>query len=333
MSNALINGDDRSSIIQYRILVITPVKHILGVVETLETIGLVEYLDDPTLDEVISVIKDYDAIYTNPNKSKVFIGKDLVDAAEKLKVICTASTGTNHIDKEYVKGKKIPIIALTEEREVITKISSTAELAFALTMDGLRHIVRSHNNALKGEWDYTKYIGRQMDALTIGVIGYGRLGSIYCDYCEAFGSRVIVYDPYKEVKNKDLEQVDDISKLLTESDVIAIHVHVTDETIGMINKDYFSQMKPDVLLVNTSRGDIVNELDLVDFLSSNPESKAATDVLANEIKNRESSLLLKYAQENNQVIMTQHIGGMTREAQEIAYGHAAKLLYSYFQNI
>ena len=333
MSNTLINGNDRSSIIQYRILVITPVKHILGVVETLETIGIVEYLDDPTLDEVISVIKDYDAIYTNPNKSKVFIGKDLVDAAEKLKVICTASTGTNHIDKEYVKNKKIPIIALTEERAVITKISSTAELAFALTMDGLRHIVRSHNNALKGEWDYTKYIGRQMNSLTIGVIGYGRLGSIYSHYCKAFDSRVIVYDPYKEVKRDDMEQVDDISKLLIESDVIAIHVHVTDETIGMVNKEYFSQMKSDVLLVNTSRGDIVNELDLVDFLSSNPESKVATDVLANEIKNRESSLLLKYAQENNQVIVTQHIGGMTREAQEIAYGHAAKLLYSYFKNI
>jgi len=333
MSNTLINGNDRSSIIQYRILVITPVKHILGVVETLETIGIVEYLDDPTLDEVISVIKDYDAIYTNPNKSKVFIGKDLVDAAEKLKVICTASTGTNHIDKEYVKNKKIPIIALTEERAVITKISSTAELAFALTMDGLRHIVRSHNNALKGEWDYTKYIGRQMNSLTIGVIGYGRLGSIYSHYCKAFDSRVIVYDPYKEVKRDDMEQVDDISKLLIESDVIAIHVHVTDETIGMVNKEYFSQMKSDVLLVNTSRGDIVNELDLVDFLSSNPDSKVATDVLANEIKNRESSLLLKYAQENNQVIVTQHIGGMTREAQEIAYGHAAKLLYSYFKNI
>ena len=331
MSNTLINRDDRSNIIQYRILVITPVKHIQGVVETLETIGIVEYLDDPTLDEVISVIKDYDAIYTNPNKSKVFIGKDLVDAAEKLKVICTASTGTNHIDKEYVKNKKIPIIALTEERAVITKISSTAELAFALTMDGLRHIVRSHNNALKGEWDYTKYIGRQMNSLTIGVIGYGRLGSIYSHYCKAFDSHVIVYDPYKEVKRDDLEQVDDISKLLIESDVIAIHVHVTDETIGMINKDYFSQMKSDVLLVNTSRGDIVNELDLVDFLSSNPEAKVATDVLADEVRNREKSPLLEYALNSDQVIITPHIGGMSREAMEIAYGHAAKLLAGFFK--
>jgi phosphoglycerate dehydrogenase-like enzyme len=314
-----------------KILVITPVRHIAGVPETLESIGQVTYIDDPSPDEVISVIGEYDAIYTNPNKSKVFIGREIIDAAKQLKVICTASTGTNHIDKPYVAEKGLPILALTEEREVINRISSTAELAFALTMAGLRHVVRSHNNALNGEWDYTKYIGRQMNCLTIGVIGYGRLGSMYSHYCKAFDSRVIVYDPYKNVEREDLEQVDDISTLLSESDVIAIHVHVTDETIGMVNKDYFSQMKSDVLLVNTSRGDIVNEDDLVGFLSSNPDSKIATDVLADEIRNRMSSPLLKYAQQHEQVVITQHIGGMSREAQEIAYGHAANLLSKFFK--
>ena len=99
----------------YKILVITPVKHISGVVEKLNSIGNVDYLDDPTPEKVISVIGGYDAIYTNPNKSKVFIGKEIIDAATQLKVICTASTGTNHIDKEYVKNKKIPILALTED--------------------------------------------------------------------------------------------------------------------------------------------------------------------------------------------------------------------------
>ena len=291
-----------------------------------------DYLDDPTPEKVISVIGGYDAIYTNPNKSKVFIGKEIIDAATQLKVICTASTGTNHIDKEYVKNKKIPILALTEEREVINKISSTAELAFALTLSGLRHVVNSHNNALKGEWDYTKYIGRQMNCLTVGVVGYGRLGSMYATYCKAFDSKVIVYDPYKTVADVSIEQVDDINALLAESDVIAIHVHVTDETVNMFNVKMFSKMKSDVLIVNTSRGDIINETDLIDFLSDNPESKVATDVLANEVRDRLSSQLLKYAQDSTQVTITQHIGGMSREAQEIAYGHAAKMLQSFFRD-
>ena len=316
----------------YKILVITPVKHISGVVEKLNSIGNVDYLDDPTPEKVISVIGGYDAIYTNPNKSKVFIGKEIIDAATQLKVICTASTGTNHIDKEYVKNKKIPILALTEEREVINKISSTAELAFALTLSGLRHVVNSHNNALKGEWDYTKYIGRQMNCLTVGVVGYGRLGSMYATYCKAFDSKVIVYDPYKTVEDTSIKQVDDINVLLTESDVIAIHVHVTDETVNMFNVKMFSKVKSDVLIVNTSRGDIINETDLVEFLLGNPESKIATDVLANEVRDRLSSQLLKYAQDSTQVTVTQHIGGMSREAQEIAYGHAAKMLQSFFRD-
>ena len=314
-----------------KILVITPVRHITGVATMLESIGVVTYLDDPSSTEVIAVIGAYDAIYTNPNKSKVFIGKEVIDAGSKLKVICTASTGTNHIDKTYVAEKGLPILALTEEREVITRISSTAELAFALTMAGLRHVVRSHNAVLTGEWDYTRYIGRQMNGLTIGVIGYGRLGTMYSHYCQAFDSRVLIYDPYKKVDRIGLVQVPDLSELLRASDVIAIHVHVTDETLGMMNAACFAQMKDDVLLVNTSRGDIVNEPDLVAFLRAKPEARVATDVLADEIRNRLVSPLLKYAQQSEQVIITPHIGGMSKEAQEIAYGHAAKRLQVFFK--
>lgn len=313
-----------------KILVITPVRHIAGVSDILEATGQVTYMDDPTPEEVIAAIGKYDALYTNPNKSKVFIGSAVIDAASNLKVICTASTGTNHIDKSYAALKGLPILALTEEREVISRISSTAELAFALTMAGLRHVVRSHNAVLRGEWDYTRYIGRQMNYLTVGVIGYGRLGDMYARYCQAFGSRVLVYDPYKTVDREGLEQVKDLSLLLHDSDVIAIHVHVSDETQGMMNAVCFAQMKKDVLLVNTSRGDIVNEPDVVAFLRASPQARVATDVLADEIRNRLASPLLQYANESEQVIITPHIGGMSREAQEIAYGHAAHSMQSFF---
>lgn len=311
-----------------RILVITPIRHIAGVTEILESTGQVTYMDDPTPEQVIAAIGNYEALYTNPNKSRVFIGQEVIDAAESLKVICTASTGTNHIDKSYAQEKGLPILALTEEREVINRISSTAELAFALTMAGLRHVVRSHNAVLKGEWDYTRYIGRQMNCLTIGVIGYGRLGTMYAHYCQAFGSRVLVYDPYKTVDREGLEQVKDLVLLLRDSDVVAIHVHVTGETLGMMNAACFAQMKNDVLLVNTSRGDIVDEPDLVAFLRTHPQARVATDVLADEVRNRMASPLLQYAHQSEQIIITPHVGGMTREAQEIAYRHAAfKLKY------
>ena len=197
-----------------KVLVITPVSHINGVKEILESFSEVTYLEEATYQEVKEKITDFDAVFTNPNKSKVFIGPELIDVAKNLKVICTASTGTNHIDKDYASKTGLPILALTEEREVINRISSTAELAFTLTMAGLRHVVRSHNNALEGEWDYMKYIGRQMNCLTIGIIGYGRLGAMYSHYCKAFGSKVIVYDPYQQIDDSGVEQVDNLDILL-----------------------------------------------------------------------------------------------------------------------
>ncbi len=140
----------------------------------------------------------------------------------------------------------------------------------------------------------------------------------------------MVFDPYKKVVQDGLEQVADLGTLLAAADVVALHVHVTDETTKMINRRYLAQMKPDVLLVNTSRGDVVDESDLVAFLEANPQAKVATDVLADEVRNRLGSPLLRHAQRTGQVIITPHIGGMTREAQEIAYGHAAYLLKKYF---
>ena len=300
----------------FKILVITPVKHIRNIKKDLNLLGEVTYLDDPTLDEV---------------KSKVFLGKEILDNASRLKVICTASTGTNHIDKLYAEKLGLTVISITEERDVINKISATAELSFALTLASLRHIVKSHLSVLNGEWDYEKFIGRQMNFLTIGIIGFGRLGSMYANFCKAFGAKLIAYDPYKIINDDKVKQVKNLKDIFIGSDVIALHVHVTNQTIGMINKSSFDQMKKDVVLINTSRGDIVNEKDLVNFLVANSEARVATDVLADEILGRGKSPLLIFSKKSDQVIITSHIGGMCIESQEIAYGHAVKMLTNYIE--
>jgi phosphoglycerate dehydrogenase-like enzyme len=313
-----------------RLLVITPVKHINGVSDKLESFSDVCYIDDPSLDDILPLIDDFDAIFTNPNKSKIFIGNRLLDLAKNLKVICTASTGTNHIDMNYAKLKDICVLSLTEERKIINKISSTAEHAFALTLSSLRNITNSYNDVLEGGWDYEKFIGRQMDGLIIGIIGFGRLGNLYSGYCKAFGSEVLAYDPYKKILKDGVKQVRNIEQIFSKSDIISIHVHVTDETKNMIDKHYFDQMKRTTLIINTSRGEIINEADLVNYLTKNPLAKVATDVLADEIVDRKNSFLFKYSLISDQVIITPHIGGMTQEAQEIAYGHAADRLGKYF---
>jgi D-3-phosphoglycerate dehydrogenase len=314
----------------FEVLVITPVNHIRGVTEKLNSLGKVTYIDNPSLDEVVNLIPKYQAIFTNPNKSNVFIGKEIIDVGTKLKAICTASTGTNHIDKEYAKLNGIKILSLTEERDIINKISSTAEHAFALMLSSLRNIPESFNSVKSDHWDYEPFIGRQLDHLTIGVIGYGRLGGYFAKYAKVFGSNILVCDPYKSIEDNKINQVS-LEELLIKSDVITIHVHVTKETIGMINKNCLLKMKSNVLIINTSRGDIIDEQDLIEFLVNNKKAKYATDVLANEVIDKKiDNPIINFAKKNNQVIITPHIAGMTVEGQMLAYNHAANILKKYF---
>ena len=196
----------------------------------------------------------------------------------------------------------------------------------------IRKINQSWNSVRQGNWDYIPYIGRQINHITIGVVGYGRLGKLFARYCKAFGAKVLIFDPYKSVKNKQYEQVS-INKLLKNSDVISFHVHVNDETIEMVDEIWFKQMKSEIVLVNTSRGEIINEKHLIEFLKKNENAFYATDVIANEIKGKIDSPFKNWGIKSNRVLITPHIGGMTKEAQEIAYNAAAEMLKKGFSDL
>ena len=194
-------------------------------------------------------------------------------------------------------------------------------------LSSLRNINLASQSISKNEWDYEPFFGWLIKSLTIGVIGYGRLGNFFSNYCDNFGAKVIVYDPYKSVNHPRIEQVQRIDEIARYSDVISLHVHVTEETDKMINIKFLNKCKKSILIVNTSRGEIIKEDDLTNFLSQNESAKYATDVLSGEINGIYNNPIKKYFEENpNQVIITPHIGGMTREAQNIAFSHAANLL-------
>ncbi len=317
-----------------KLLVITPIKHIDGLTSFFKSFINTIYLQDPGVKEVKKRALKVDAIFTNPNKSKVYLGKEIIDACKNLKYICTASTGTNHIDLEYASIKKIKILSLTKEIKVIKKISSTADLALTLTLMSVRNVYPSFKSVLKKQWNYEHFIGRQINSLNIGVIGYGRLGKIYSRYMLSLGCNVYVYDPYVKVKNRKIIQINKLNNLINKCDVLSIHVHVNSQTINLINQKLLSFAKKNIIIINTSRGEVVNEVDMCNFLKNNNKSKFYTDVLNNEIKNKFNSPIYKLAslKNNNQIFITPHIGGMTREAQKIAYFHAAKLLKRELKN-
>jgi D-3-phosphoglycerate dehydrogenase len=319
-----------AAIMKENLLVITPIKHINGVYEQLNKHFKIYYYPDFNEKDIDQLtIKEFYAIYTNPNKSKVRIDKKIIGKISGLKYIVTASTGTNHIDKKLLRKSKIKLISLTKDLKTIRTISSTAEHAFALTLNAIRNIDCASKSVLNGDWDYLPYVGRQMNKLNILIIGFGRLGKMYHKYAKAFGSSIKVCDPFvqQNTKNKNICFVDLLDGV-KDADIITLHVHHTKETEKMINKKLLKHCKDSVTIINTSRGEIVNENDIIAFLNKNSSSKYYTDVISDEIRSKSKNILLKENIKNTNIFITPHIGGMTLDAQEIAFGRVANKLIS-----
>lgn len=308
---------------------VTPISHIRGLQEKLASAFDLRVLPDPLLEDLQDILPLAEALFTNPNKSRLPIGRALFDMASHLRVVATASTGLTHIDMAEAVRRGVRVVSLTREYATIERISSTAEHALSLTLATLRRVPWAFEDVLSGNWDYEKFIGRQFDALTVGVVGYGRLGKKYARYVHALGARVMVCDPAYTPKMCPFPLVA-LEGLFSQADVVSLHVHATRENRGLVGSRVLSMARPNLLLVNTARGEIVDERAVADFLRAHPCAMLATDVLANEVAGKWDSLLLSLAQETQQVLVTPHIGGMTREAQEIAYHRAADMLIDSF---
>ena len=298
------------------IAVITPVSHLDGVIELLESKGKVFLYEDAPKDKVRWVLQDLDIdiIICNPNQQTYKIDKELLEGT-KVKLINTCSTGMNHIDVNYCKEHNIEIYSLTTDMELINDLPSTSELAFGLMMSLLRKIPQTQEHVSNYGWDYTQFMGRQVKDLKIGIVGYGRLGKMMYNFCKAFGANVTIYDPYVFLHYKE----ERLEYIFSECDVISLHVHVTDETKYMIDKKLLGLMKKNSYIINTSRGEIVNERDIVSALKNETLGGYATDVVENEFDDLNDSPIIKAMNEGQNIIVTPHIGGMTIEGQTKAY--------------
>ena len=300
-----------------KILCLTPIKHLDGIYEYLERYGDIHYSPDLNKEDFIYFDMDeYDVIFCNPNKQKYVLNKDTLRDFNG--TILTASTGLNHIDLEYCKEMGIKVLSHKEDMKLLNQLPSTAELAFGLMSSMLRNIPSSFHDVQVGGWDYDLFMGHQLQGKTIGIIGYGRLGKMMETYCNAFGMTVKIHDPY--------EGYDDLDLVLRESDIISLHVHANDETRHMINKKTLGKMKKNSYIVNTSRGEIVNEKDIVKSLKDEHLKGYATDVIEDEYGDRYKSPILNGVKKGLNIIVTPHVGGMTWEGQQKAYEWSIKKL-------
>ena len=295
------------------IVCITQLKHLDGVYDLLKEFGHVTYVPDITKEELKNTLFETKTkyLFTNPNKQPFILDEEVLKDSN-IKVINTCSTGTNHIDMKYCKENNIEVWHLAKDYELINQLPSTAEHAFGLMLSLIRKIPMSFHSVKDGNWDYEPYIGRQLKGLTVGIIGYGRLGKMMETYCHAFGMTVKIHDPY--------EGYDDLNLVLRESDVISLHVHVTGKTVGMINGKTISKMEKKPYLINTSRGEVVYEKKVIEAIEEGKLSGYATDVITDEFGNIHNSKLIEFSMNpNRNVIITPHVGGMTWEGQTKAY--------------
>lgn len=317
----------------YRILNIIGKNYSQEARSILNRAGKVDYLN---LDKkgLKNKIGNYDVLLTG---LEVVIDKEIIQKGHKLRVIATPTTGLDHIDVNFANSKKIKILSLKEEKGFLSKISSTAELAFGLAIVLSRKIIPAFESVKRYEWQRENFRGDSLREKTIGIVGLGRLGKIMVKYAKAFGMRVIAYDPElapSVFKRFGCERVS-FDNLLKESDIISIHVHLSKDTENMFDKTTFKKMKPTAILINTSRGKIVKEEDILSALKGKMIAAYGTDVLVDELNFKgkfSRHPLIEYAKANDNLVILPHIGGMTRQSRSMTDIFIAEKIKKYLNS-
>ncbi len=261
---------------------------------------------------VLPALRDIDAYLAS---ASVRIDAEFLDHAPKLRVIGSPSTGNDHMDLAEIRRRNIVCFDIAKEYDLINSFSATAEMAFTLLLALNRKLVPAQADAKLGKWSREKYTGFQLLGKTLGIVGLGRLGRISARIGQGFAMNVIAHDA-ASVSLPGVEMVS-LDDLLRRSDVVTVHVHLKADTEGMIGRSAFEKMKPSAILLNTSRGRIVDEAALLEALTNRRIAGAGLDVVDGEWKT-EAELhdhpLIAYSRSHDNLLIVPHIAGATVES-------------------
>lgn len=262
-------------------------------------------------DAVVAAIQDYDAYLAS---TSVLVDAQFLARAKRLKVIGSPSTGTDHLDRDAIQQKGIACFDISKELDLIRGFTATAELGFGLLLAVNREICAAKEAVCGGDWARERFTGFQLYGKTLGIVGLGRLGTISARIGQGFGMDVIAAD-IKDVEVPEGVRLVDHETLYRTSDVITVHIHLTQDTRNLIGRRAFALMKNTAVLINTSRGGLVDEEALLKALQDGKIAGAGLDVIDGEwLDVIQSHPLVKYMQNNENLVITPHIGGATHES-------------------
>ena len=296
--------------------------------EMLKSEGIqVDYRPGITHEELKAVVGNYDALIV---RGRTKVTRDVIEAGRgRLKAICRAGVGLDNIDLEAAREAGVEVFNTPE-----APTEAVAELTVGLIIALARSIPKADRALKEGRWAKKELVGWELRGKTLGIIGFGRIGQRVAEICHALGMKIIAY---RRTRPPGIEAVlartgarmaSSIEEVLRESDIITLHVPLTPQTRHMIGRREISMMKDGAILVNTSRGGVVDEEALYEALVSGKLAGAALDVFEEEPP---KDISLKLAQLPN-VVATPHIGAQTAEAQRAASELAAKKLLEFFRS-
>ena len=273
------------------------------------------------IDELNHIIVDYDGLIV---RNKTQVNLNLLKKGSNLKFIGRLGVGLDNIDTKYCKLKNIHVQPATG-----MNADSVAEYVVSSSMSLIKKIPMFHNGTAKGEWPRTTIKSAEIKQKYLGIIGFGTIGKKVAEYALKNELKVLAYDPYLPVLNDNEinTKFSNLTEIYEQSDIISLHLPLTEETKNLINNLSFSQMKKKPIIINTSRGSIVNEIDLINAYNKNLISGFALDVFETEpIK---SELYKKINPEMN-CILTPHISGVTTESNIRVSDFIVKKTIEYF---
>ena len=254
-------------------------------------------------DELVALIGDYEGLVV---RGETWVSSEVIEAGTRLQVIGRAGIGVDNIDLEAATRRGIVVVNAPAGNVV-----STAEHTLALLLALARHIPQANARLKSGEWQRQKFMGTELRHKTLGIFGLGRVGSEVARRAQGLEMRVVAHDPFVSVDHARFLGVELVSKkeLLKRADFITIHIPLTAATWGYIGAEELTRVKRGAMIVNTARGDIVDEEALVKAVEKGRVAGAAFDVFSHEPA-RESPLF-----HSDKIIVTPHLGASTREAQ------------------
>ncbi|MET3354069.1 phosphoglycerate dehydrogenase [Xanthobacter autotrophicus] len=256
-------------------------------------------------------------------RSRTQITPEVLEAADRLIAIGCFSVGTNQVDLDAARVHGVPVF-----NAPFSNTRSVAELVIGEIVMLLRRIPTRSHAAHEGRWDKSATNSVEVRGKTLGIVGYGNIGSQLSILAEAMGLKVIFYDHTDKLRHGQAEPVPTLNALLAQSDIVSLHVPETPATHGMIGRDEIAAMKPGAYLINNSRGTVVDLDALAEALKEGRLRGAAIDVFPVE-PGSNNERFVSPLQGLDNVILTPHIGGSTEEAQERIGAEVARKLVDY----